>query len=112
MKDKKKWKKIIPFALLALGTSTVAVACSKKPVSEIGPEAGAYYYDADNGEYFIYLNGENNFTFMVKDTTESGYFKFQFLLRRVFGRHGDVGGRSTYADLRKRYDALFEKGQL
>lgn len=74
MKDKKKWKKIIPFALLALGTSTVAVACSKKPVSEIGPEAGAYYYDADNGEYFIYLNGENNFTFMVKDTTESGSY--------------------------------------
>ena len=83
MKDKKKWKKIIPFALLALGTSTVAVACSKKPVSEIGPEA-----------------------------QRRRYFKFQFLLRRIFGRHGDVGGRSTYADLRKRYDALFEKGQL
>lgn len=70
----KKFAKILLLAAIALCMFVGAAACTKTPPVD-GPEVGTYYYDADDGLYYIYLKSGNEFIFTVKDSNETGRYE-------------------------------------
>lgn len=86
MRTKSHWKHLLIglFFIILVFMVTVGIASCKKNTGEdssnvdepiTGDEAGIYYFDADDAEYLISLNG-NNFTLSISDEAMYGEYTF------------------------------------
>lgn len=104
MRTKSHWKHLLIglFFIILVFMVTVGIASCKKNTGEdssnvdepiTGDEAGIYYFDADDAEYLISLNG-NNFTLSISDEAMYGEYTFDGTnLQLTFG--GEGGGTAT-----------------
>ncbi len=88
----KKWLVTLLACVCALFAAAALAACNKggkDPDDEIvspGPESGVYYYDAEDGEYFVTLSDGNRFSFAVMGSVLSGkYTLAEEVLTLTFG---------------------------
>lgn len=104
MRTKSHWKHLLIglFFIILVFMVTVGIASCKKNTGEdssnvdepiTGDEAGIYYFDADDAEYLISLNG-NNFTLSISDEAMYGEYTFDGTnLQLTFD--GEGGGTAT-----------------